>query len=58
MYLKLIVLKNDLDEIMDYARKNLTSIEQYAEMVNEKYNDQVVVYKRGPAFLDELSKLK
>ncbi len=47
MYLKLIVMKNDLDEIMDYVRKNPESIEQYSEIIAEKYNEEVVsIYRK------------
>jgi len=47
MYLKLIVLKNDLDEIMDFVRKNPINIEQYAELLIKNYNDEVVsIYRK------------
>jgi hypothetical protein len=42
IYLKLIVEKNDLDEIMEFVRKNPTSIERYADMLVNKFKDDVI----------------
>lgn len=106
MYLKLIVLEKDLAEIMEFVTENPRSIEEYADMLVDKYQVQVieiytksiklqadlssnrkhyqevcrmlkrykkiagknrleeivneltVLYKKRPAFLDELSKIK
>jgi len=37
MYLKLIVEENDLDEIMEFVRENPRNIEEYAEMLVDKF---------------------
>ncbi len=106
MYLKLIEEENDLDEIMEFVKENPRNIEEYAEMLVDKFKDEVVeiykkhikseassssnrknyqqvcgivkrykkiagkknqeemvnglcaLYKRRPAFVDELSKIK
>lgn len=105
VYLKIIEEENDLDEIMEVVRKNPENIEKYANMIAEKFKDEVIeiyktyielkadnasdrgkykevcsiikrykkiagsknqqelieklnsLYKRRPAFIDELSKL-
>ena len=47
IYLKLIVLKDDIDEIMDYVRDNPQYIGEYAEMIVGKYRDEVVsIYRK------------
>ncbi len=106
IYLKLIIEENDLDEIMEFVRKNPKNIEEYADILVDKFEDEVVeiyknyikseaessscrshykgvcrilrkyekiagkesqkrvlnelssLYRRRPAFLDELSKIK
>ncbi len=106
MYLKLIEEENDLNEIMEFVRENPIKIEDYAEMLVDKFRDEVIeiyknsikstasfssnrkayqgvcqmlkrykkiagkknqediinelsaLYKRRPAFVDELSKIK
>jgi uncharacterized Zn finger protein len=105
-YLKLIVEENDLDELMEYVKRNPAHIEEYAEMLVDKFKDEVIeiyqtriksaasyssnrrqykevcgilkrykkiagkknqeyminelstLYKKRPAFIDELSKIK
>lgn len=47
IYLKLIVQEKDLDEIMEFVRENPRSIEEYAEMLQEKFKDEVIeIYKK------------
>ncbi|OCL26247.1 hypothetical protein U472_09550 [Orenia metallireducens] len=106
IYLKLIVEKEDLAALMEFVRENPRTIENYAEMLVDRYEDEVieiykdfikveansastrkmyqkvckklknykniagkedlkelinelsVIYKRRPAFLDELGKVK
>lgn len=41
MYLKLIVLEKDLDEIMNYIREDNSYIEKYAYLLVDKYYDEV-----------------
>lgn len=41
MYLKLIVLENDLDEIMSYVREDNSYIEKYADILVNKFYDEV-----------------
>ncbi|WP_346938485.1 hypothetical protein [uncultured Clostridium sp.] len=46
IYLKLIEEENDLNEIMKFVRENPKNIEKYAEMLVDKFNDEVMeVYK-------------
>lgn len=48
MYLKLIVLENDLAEIMEFVRENPRTIEEYADMLVDKYRDEVIeIYKKS-----------
>ncbi len=42
LYRTLIVDAKDLDAIMDYVRENPQSIETYAEMLKEKFKDEVI----------------
>ncbi|MBS4209471.1 hypothetical protein [Bacillus sp. FJAT-50079] len=106
IFLKLIEEENDVEEIMQYVRKNITRIEYYADRLIESFRDEVIdlykdyinkeakassyrnayrnvcnklkkyktlagkekqeelinelslTYKRRPAFLDELEKIK
>jgi len=106
IYLKLIIEENDLYEIMEFVRENPENIEEYADILVDKFEDEVVeiyknyikseaessscrshykgvcrilrkyekiagkesqkrvlnelsaLYRRRPAFLDELSKIK
>lgn len=47
MYLKLIVEENDIDEIMNVVRENPNDIEEYADMLVDKYKDEVIeIYKK------------
>lgn len=47
IYLKLIVEENDLDEIMEFVRENPRNVEQYAEMLVDKFRDEVIeIYKK------------
>lgn len=47
IYLKLIVEEKDLDEIMEFVKENPSIIEGYAEMLQEKFKDEVIeVYKK------------
>lgn len=47
IFLKLIVKEKDLDEIMEFVRQNPRSIEEYAKMLQVKFNDEVIqIYKR------------
>lgn len=41
VYLKLIVLEKDLDEILIYVRENTSYIEKYAHILVDKYYDEV-----------------
>jgi len=46
MYHKHIVEENDLDEIMEFVRKNPRNIEKYADMLVTKFKDEVgEIYK-------------
>lgn len=106
IFLQIILEEKDLDEIMGYVRENPTSIDSYAEILMDKFKDEVIeiykkyikfeashaanrshyknvcgiikkykkvagkqsqipiineliaLYRRKPAFLDELSKIK
>lgn len=42
IYLELIVHENDLDEIIEYVRKYPWNIEEYANMLKEKFKDEVI----------------
>lgn len=47
IYLKLIVQEKDLDDIMEFVRENPEIIEEYANMLLEKYKDEVIdIYRR------------
>lgn len=47
MYLKLIVQEKDLAEIMEYVRMKPGTIEEYADMLREEYQEEVIeVYKK------------
>lgn len=47
IYLKFIVEEKDLDEIMEFVKENPSIIEGYAEMLQEKFKDEVIeVYKK------------
>lgn len=42
IYLELIETENDLNEIMEFVRKNPMNIEDYAEKLAEKFKDEVI----------------
>lgn len=42
MFLQIILEENDLDEIMGYVRENPTSIDSYAEILKDKFKDEVI----------------
>lgn len=42
VYLKLIEEENDIDEITGFVRENPSNIEQYAEMLIDKFKDEVI----------------
>lgn len=47
IYLKLIVQEKDLDEIMEFVRENPRMIEEYAEILSDKFKDEVIkLYRR------------
>ncbi len=47
IYLELIVAENDLDEIMEVVRENPRNIEDYADMLADKFRDEVIdIYKK------------
>ncbi|MBS4041409.1 MAG: hypothetical protein KGZ81_12520, partial [Flavobacteriales bacterium] len=47
IYLKLITEEKDLDAILEHAKGNTSSIEEYAEMLQEKYKDEVIeIYEK------------
>ncbi|NLW40448.1 MAG: hypothetical protein GXY96_05920 [Tissierellia bacterium] len=46
LYVKLIVYENDLEELLNYVKNNLHQIEEYANILFEKYPDEVIdIYK-------------
>ncbi|OOM78355.1 hypothetical protein CLPUN_19640 [Clostridium puniceum] len=47
IFLQIILEEKDLDETMEYVRKNPTSIDNYAEILMDKFKDEVIeIYKR------------
>ncbi|OOM73782.1 hypothetical protein [Clostridium sp. BL-8] len=47
MFLKIIWEEKDLDEIMSYVREDPTSIDGYAEILMDKFKDEVIeIYKK------------
>lgn len=47
MFLQIILEEKDLDEIMGYVRENPTSIDSYAEILMDKFKDEVIeIYKK------------
>lgn len=47
MFLQIILVEKDLDEIMGYVRENPTSIDSYAEILMDKFKDEVIeIYKK------------
>ncbi|PRX24056.1 putative Zn finger protein [Orenia metallireducens] len=47
IYLKLIVEEGDLAELMEFVRENPRTIEKYAEMLIDRYKDEVIeIYKK------------
>lgn len=47
MFLQIILEEKDLDEIMTYVRENPTSIDSYAEILMDKFKDEVIeIYKK------------
>ena len=47
MFLQIILEEKDLDEIMGYVRENPRSIESYAEILMDKFKDEVIeIYKK------------
>lgn len=42
IFLEIILEENDLDEIMGYVRENPTSIDSYAEILMDKFKDEVI----------------
>lgn len=47
LFLKLVKEENDLDELMEFVRKNPKYIEEYAEMLADSFKDEVIdVYKQ------------
>ncbi|AGF57782.1 putative Zn finger protein [Clostridium saccharoperbutylacetonicum] len=47
MFLQIILEEKDLNEIMDYVRDNPTSIDRYADILIDKFKDEVIeIYKK------------
>lgn len=47
MFLQIILEEKDLNEVMGYVRENPTSIDSYAEILMDKFKDEVIeIYKR------------
>jgi len=47
MFLQIILEEKDLNEIMAYVRENPTSIDSYAEILMDKFKDEVIeIYKK------------
>lgn len=47
VYLKLIKEENDFEAIMEFLRENPNSIEEYAEMLQDKFRDEIIeIYKK------------
>lgn len=47
MFLQIIMEEKDLDEIMGYVRENPTNIDNYAEILMDKFKDEVIeIYKK------------
>ncbi|GAA0738736.1 hypothetical protein [Clostridium oceanicum] len=42
IYLKLILQENDVDEIMEYVRENIDTVEDYAEILADKFKDEII----------------
>ena len=47
MFLQIILEEKDLNEVMGYVRENPTSIDSYAEILMDKFKDEVIeIYKK------------
>jgi hypothetical protein len=47
MFLQIILGENDLNEIMGYVRENPSSIDSYADILMDKFKDEVIeIYKK------------
>lgn len=42
IYIKLIVFENDLEEVMKVVREDISKIEEYWDMLKDKYKDEVI----------------